>query len=155
MYSITKIFRFCAAHRLLGHTGKCRHLHGHNYKAVLTFGKPNLDTLGMVTDFQNIKDVIGTWIDANWDHNSILHQEDPLAILHHHPGLKINHVGDMRAEQIFGDREPYLMACNPTAENMAEALFDVCRELLPTVPVMRVHVFETDTCIASYEEEVP
>lgn len=35
MYRVIREFRFCYGHRLMGHAGKCRHLHGHNGKAVI------------------------------------------------------------------------------------------------------------------------
>ena len=36
MYVVTRELRFCYGHRLLEYAGKCRHLHGHNGRAVLT-----------------------------------------------------------------------------------------------------------------------
>ena len=36
MYRVTREIHFCYGHRLLNYDGKCRHLHGHNGKAVIT-----------------------------------------------------------------------------------------------------------------------
>ena len=36
MFRITKHIEFCYGHRLLNYAGKCRYLHGHNGKAVIT-----------------------------------------------------------------------------------------------------------------------
>ena len=36
VYRVTKEIHFCYGHRLLDYAGKCRHLHGHNGKAVVT-----------------------------------------------------------------------------------------------------------------------
>ncbi len=48
---------FEAAHRLLGHTGKCKRLHGHSYRVrVLLRGPVRED--GMVVDFGHVKDII-------------------------------------------------------------------------------------------------
>ena len=34
MFRVTKEIHFCYGHRLLNYDGKCRHLHGHNGRAV-------------------------------------------------------------------------------------------------------------------------
>ena len=77
MFQVTKEIRFCYGHRLLKYEGKCRHLHGHNGRAVITLQAAGLDGLGMVMDFSQIKRVVGGWIDANLDHRMILHRDDP------------------------------------------------------------------------------
>ena len=48
MFQVTREIRFCYGHRLLNYDGKCRHLHGHNGRAVITLQAEELDTLGMV-----------------------------------------------------------------------------------------------------------
>ena len=42
MFSVSRQIDFCYGHRLMGYSGKCRHLHGHNGRAVMrvTFKKP-------------------------------------------------------------------------------------------------------------------
>ena len=52
---ITKKFRFEAAHALYGYDGKCKNIHGHNYKLFVTIiGEPISDKsdvkFGMVTN---------------------------------------------------------------------------------------------------------
>src|SRR5262249_24520110 len=42
---------FCTGHRVLRHEGKCAHLHGHNYTAIVHAAAPDLDGLGRVVDF--------------------------------------------------------------------------------------------------------
>ena len=44
---------------LLQYDGKCRHLHGHNGRAVITLASADLDALGMVMDFTLLKRVVG------------------------------------------------------------------------------------------------
>ena len=36
MFSVSREITFCYGHRLLNYSGKCRHLHGHNGKAIIT-----------------------------------------------------------------------------------------------------------------------
>src|ERR1700738_3548991 len=83
MFQVTKEIRFCYGHRLLNYDGKCRHLHGHNGRAVISLAADALDALGMVVDFSQIKRVVGAWIDAQLDHRMILHRDDPVV-----PALK-------------------------------------------------------------------
>src|SRR5437016_3871665 len=55
MFQVTREIRFCYGHRLLEYAGKCRHLHGHNGRAVISLAATQLDPLGMVMDFSHIK----------------------------------------------------------------------------------------------------
>ena len=71
MYQVTREIDFCYGHRLLNYDGKCRFLHGHNGRAVITLESPELDGLGMVTDFSEIKRVVSRWIDENLDHRIV------------------------------------------------------------------------------------
>ena len=77
MFRVTREIDFCYGHRLLNYDGKCRHLHGHNGRAVITLSAAALDRLGMVMDFTQLKRVVGGWIDANLDHKMLLHRDDP------------------------------------------------------------------------------
>jgi 6-pyruvoyltetrahydropterin/6-carboxytetrahydropterin synthase len=129
MFQVTKEIRFCYGHRLLNYQGKCRYLHGHNGRAVITLEAPALDALGMVMDFSHIKRVIGGWIDDHLDHRMILCKDDPaLAIL------------KQQGEPVF------VIDDNPTAENIAKIIYDfVVRE---GFPVTEVTLWETDDSYA-------
>src|SRR5579864_434436 len=78
MFRVTREIHFCYGHRLLNYDGKCKHLHGHNGKAVIVLEAPTLDQLGMVVDFSRIKRQVGAWIDESLDHKMILHRDDPV-----------------------------------------------------------------------------
>ena len=64
-YSISKEFTFAAAHQIPDHPGKCRHLHGHNYRVRVFLRAERLDELGMVIDFshlkRHLKEVVGVF----------------------------------------------------------------------------------------------
>ena len=79
MYRVTKEIKFCFGHRLLEYPGKCRNLHGHNARALVTIATDRLDGIGMATEFADIKRSVGEWVDAHLDHRTVLHQDDPLA----------------------------------------------------------------------------
>lgn len=131
MYEIAKSLFFCYGHRLVGHTGRCRHLHGHNARADVVLAAAGLDRLGMVRDFGEVRDSIGRWVDEELDHNLLLHESDPVLPL-------------LRAH---GERV-YVMDAQPTAENIARLIFEQARRL--GLPVVAVQLWETDTSSASY-----
>ena len=77
MYSITKKFEFCSAHKLnLDYTSKCSNLHGHNYFVAVTVKTKSLDSNGMVMDFSKLKK-IQEWVNMNWDHKTLMSIYDP------------------------------------------------------------------------------
>lgn len=131
MYRVTREIRFCYGHRLLNYDGKCRHLHGHNGRAVITLAAGALDSLGMVMDFGRIKDVISAWIDSTLDHRMLLHKDDPVL-----PFLR------QQGEPIF------VMDVNPTAENIARIIYEYTAA--QGFPVVEVELWETDHCFATY-----
>lgn len=131
MFRVTREITFCYGHRLLDYDGKCRHLHGHNGKAVLTLEASELDRLGMVVDFSRIKRVVQTWIDDNLDHRMLLHRDDPVL-----PFLR------QQGEPIF------VMDVNPTAENIAKLIYDYAAG--QGLPVIEVRLWETENCYGSY-----
>lgn len=141
MHSITRRFEWDAAHRVMGHEGKCRNLHGHRYVAEVTVVADDgqLDELARVIDFSKLKEVLGGWIDENWDHNAIFRNEDPLieAIDRATDAVKL----------------VYVMESNPTAEAMAEHLFERAANLLDVYCMRptRVVLHETPNCSATYE----
>lgn len=131
MFEVTREIRFCYGHRLINYDGKCRHLHGHNGRAVISLAAEKLDPLGMVVDFSLIKKVVNAWIDANLDHRMLLHRDDPMVAV-----LKD------RGEPVF------LLDVNPTAENIAKLIYDYT--LAQGFPVVEVKLWETDDCFAVY-----
>ncbi len=131
MYSVTRELTFCYGHRLLEYAGKCRHLHGHNGRAVLTLAAATLDELGMVMDFSELKRVVGGWIDEALDHKMLLHKDDPVL-----PELR------RQGEPV------HVLDVNPTAENIARLIFDYAAS--QGFPVVEVKLWETDSCCATY-----
>ncbi|HTN74144.1 MAG TPA: 6-carboxytetrahydropterin synthase, partial [Pirellulaceae bacterium] len=43
MYRVSREIDFCYGHRLLNYDGKCKYLHGHNGRAVITIESDTLD----------------------------------------------------------------------------------------------------------------
>lgn len=133
VYRVTKEIHFCYGHRLLDYDGKCRHLHGHNGKAVVTLEAPTLDRLGMVVDFSDVKRVLGQWINDHLDHRMLLHRDDPVI------------------PELTRQGEPFVtLDVNPTAENIARLIYHQAKA--SGLPVVEVTLWETENSFASYRE---
>jgi len=133
MFRVTREIDFCYGHRLLNYDGKCKYLHGHNGRAVITMESSRLDERGMVFDFAEIKRVVSNWIDDNLDHRMILHRDDP-------------------AREAFAALgEPmYVIDANPTAENIAKLIFDYAKS--QGIPIVETRLWETPRCFATYRD---
>jgi len=134
MYRVSQEIDFCYGHRLLNYAGKCRHLHGHNGKAVIVLEGESLDERGMLIDFGDIKRSLCLWIDAELDHRMILREDDPAVPL------------------LQALKEPLvLVPHNPTAENIARLIYEFTAS--QGFPVVEVKLWETETCYASYRPQ--
>ena len=57
---------FSSAHQLRGYKGKCENLHGHNYKIEIYARGRELDNIGLLVDFVELKaaaDEVVTYLD--------------------------------------------------------------------------------------------
>ncbi len=137
MYTIRKQFKFEMAHQLFESYTKecCDQIHGHSYILELFFESDVLDKTGMVVDFGEVKDVLKKYIDG-WDHSITL------------PNMFPSEYIDMIAKYSKNFRVvPY----NPTAENMAKAIYDYIKPQFPILSEVKLH--ETATGCASYTQE--
>ena len=57
-------FRFCAAHRLPLHKGRCHRLHGHSYRLQVVVSGPPDGHSGMVVDFYDVEDAVQPVLDS-------------------------------------------------------------------------------------------
>lgn len=149
----TRTLEFDYGHRVLGHTdskgnpGKCSSLHGHRGKVEITCECESLNEIGVVIDFGRVKEIVGGWIDKNWDHTMILNSDD----------LLLASMGSVPLfdPKVFGPNSPYVMDhTNPTAENLAQELYKVATQLLLPhgIRVSEVVFHETPNCWATYSE---
>ncbi len=138
--TVKRRIRFNAGHRLLGHEGKCANFHGHNYVAdfyVTTSGDDasQVDNVGRVIDFAELKALLKGWIDTHWDHGFLLSRDDD------------NGIAAIRSVE---PSKLYILPGNPTAENMARYLLEeVCPGLLSPcgVEAVQIDLWETEeTC---------
>lgn len=125
---------FDAAHRVIGHKGKCVDLHGHRYVLEVSVRSRQLDQLGMVIDFADLKKIIDDWINQNFDHTAILSTNDQEL------GEAISKVTKQKI---------YYLPYNPTAENIAYHFkYDILRNILnlSDIKIGKVRLYETPNC---------
>lgn len=65
--AVTKEFSFDAAHHLHNYEGKCKNLHGHTYRLVITVSG-YVDEIGLVIDFGELKRIYREVIEDKLDH---------------------------------------------------------------------------------------
>lgn len=103
--TVTRRFELDAAHRLHEHEGRCKFLHGHRYVFDVTLqGDP--DYMGRVLDFYRMKELVGGWLDENWDHATLVWVKDESLL------------------QWLGsfDQRFYVLECPPTIERLSQVL---------------------------------
>src|SRR5262249_29432442 len=133
MFRVSREIDFCYGHRLLNYAGKCKYLHGHNGRAIITIESATLDERGMVMDFSEIKDVVSNWIDEKLDHCMLLHRTDPVV-----PLLK------------KGGEPLSLMDKTPPAENIARLIYDFTASR--GFPIVECQLWETPRCFPTYRK---
>ncbi len=67
MYRVKVVSGFSAAHFLREYKGKCESLHGHNWKIEAVVASQDLDKLGLVIDFGELKKQLNEVL-AEFDH---------------------------------------------------------------------------------------
>ncbi len=133
MYRVSKEITFCYGHRLMSYDGPCMHPHGHNGKAEIHLKGDTLDERHILYEFGDLKEIVKGWIDDTLDHKMLLRKDDPL-------------VGPLKE---LG--EPvYLFDTNPTAEAIAQLIFEYC--VAKKLPIEEVRVWETESSFASYRK---
>jgi 6-pyruvoyltetrahydropterin/6-carboxytetrahydropterin synthase len=138
--SLIRQLRFCAGHRLYKHESKCAFFHGHNYRVDIEVvgqgGGTEVDAVGRVVDFSQIKQRMLGWLDAHWDHAFIVFEQDENALA---------------AVRMVEPTKYFVLPWNPTAENMARYLLEVVApEVLGDLGVVarEVRVWETEESCA-------
>jgi len=71
MITISKEFSFAAAHALPHHKGKCRFLHGHEWRLKVSITGPVDAKEGMVMDFSDLKKIVNSCVIDKLDHSYV------------------------------------------------------------------------------------
>ena len=70
MFEVMIERNFSSAHQLRGYKGKCENLHGHNYKIEIYARGRELDNIGLLVDFVELKEAADEIV-AYLDHKNI------------------------------------------------------------------------------------
>jgi len=125
MHRISKDFTFAAAHAIRGHTRGCENLHGHNYRVRVHVEAWELDGLGMVIDFADLKAIVQEIL-GPFDHR----------VINEVPPFDVRNTTAERLSEFVFEEVAARLAASPDAGRVA---------------VARVEVWENDTACAVYE----
>ncbi|MBI2871260.1 MAG: 6-carboxytetrahydropterin synthase QueD [Candidatus Omnitrophica bacterium] len=70
MFEIKVTEQFCASHQLRGHDGRCENLHGHNWQVDVAAESRELDKIGVVVDFEEVKRTLHDILEE-FDHRNL------------------------------------------------------------------------------------
>lgn len=139
--NLTRRFTFDAAHRILGHAGKCAYLHGHTYHLEVSVSAGQLDALGMIMDFDELRTLVHKAVLDHWDHATLLAEGDPL-------------VSAIIAVQSDAPDKVVCLKGNPTAEVLTREAWEAIRQALPRgIHLHRVKIEETPSCSSEQTSE--
>ena len=121
MFEVTIEETFAAGHALRNYKGKCENVHGHNYRCQVTFQGEQLDEIGLLVDFVELKRSVHAVLDR-MDHQWL--NDFP-------PFDKLNPSAENMAKFIFDEVSAGMKAANDAR-------------------LARVRLWETDTACATY-----
>jgi 6-pyruvoyltetrahydropterin/6-carboxytetrahydropterin synthase len=123
MFEVTIEETFAAGHALRNYHGKCENVHGHNYRCQVTLEGAELDEIGLLVDFVELKRVVHGVLDR-LDHQW-LNEFPPFDVL--------NPSAENMARYIY--------------QQVAEGL-----KVRDGVRIALVKLWETDTAYATYRQ---
>jgi 6-pyruvoyltetrahydropterin/6-carboxytetrahydropterin synthase len=123
MFEVTIEETFAAGHALRNYRGKCENVHGHNYRCQVTLEGAELDHIGLLVDFVELKRVVHGVLDR-LDHQW-LNEFPPFDVL--------NPSAENMARYIY--------------EQVSEGL-----KVREGVRIALVKLWETDTAYATYRQ---
>jgi 6-pyruvoyltetrahydropterin/6-carboxytetrahydropterin synthase len=112
---------FSSAHQLRGYKGKCENLHGHNYRIEIFARGQELDNIGLLVDFVELKAAADEVVQY-LDHRNI-NELDPFVELQPSAENLAKYILERVAAKVGDDR----------------------------VQIYKVRCFETPTSVATYE----
>jgi len=125
MFEITIEETFAAGHALRNYRGKCENVHGHNYRCQVTVEGEQLDDIGLLVDFVELKRVV----------HSVLDRMDHQWLNDWPPFDKLNPSAENIAKYFFDQTNAHLKGVTSGR-----------------VRVKDVTIWETDTTTARYSE---
>jgi 6-pyruvoyltetrahydropterin/6-carboxytetrahydropterin synthase len=125
MFEVSVEESFAAGHALRGYRGKCENPHGHNYKVRITVAGEELDAIGLLFDFKDLKAAMGQVVER-FDHQYLNDLE---------PFQRLNPSAENMAKYFYDEVGTLLK-----------------QQTNGRVRVKEVRIWETDTTTATYFE---
>ena len=125
MFRVSVEETFSSGHALRGYKGKCENVHGHNYRVQVSIEGPQLDGIGLLVDFTDIKRALREII-AEVDHRFLNDLE---------PFKTVNPSAENMAKYFYEQMTARLKGM-PAGARLVEAI-----------------IWETDTASAVYRPE--
>ena len=138
---IVKEFKWGMAHRLRNHNGPCFNIHGHTYHMKVVV-KGELNKLGMVMDFADLKKVVQEKVISVFDHALLISDED--IILRRH----MQNLSKDLKNDVGRNLKIVIVKGECTAENLVKIIFD---KLKAHLNIVKIELWETPTSSAIYE----
>lgn len=98
MYQLEVEDWFSSAHQLRGYKGKCENLHGHNWRVCVCVQGEELDHLGMLMDFGDLKRILHELVTV-LDHK-FLNELPPFDQINPTSELLAKHLAQQLAERL-------------------------------------------------------
>ena len=122
----------------MGYNGKCRHIHGHSYKLLITLtGTPSSreedPKNGMILDFTDLKALVQKHILDRFDHALLLRKDAPLA---------------QELAQTYDN--VCILDFQPTCEQLVCYIASILAPVLPADSLYSVRLYETPTSYAEW-----
>ena len=125
MFEVSVEDSFAAGHALRGYRGKCENPHGHNYKVRITLAGQQLDSVGLLYDFKDLKQAM----------NQIIERLDHQMLNDIEPFRELNPSAENMAKYFYDEANRHLGQATGGR-----------------VKVKQVKIWETDTTTATYFE---
>lgn len=139
MITITKIFRFEAAHAIHLYPGECGQIHGHSYELHVTVqAKQSLDQFiegqGIILDFKELKNIVQHKVISQFDHKLVLSKA---------------YLSESKCRFLPG--ELVVFDVEPTAENLVWFMSNQIKSVLPKhVHLYSLKLWETSSSYAAW-----
>ena len=147
MISICKRIRTETGHRLTSYSKKCAHLHGHSMLWEVSVSAPDLDEVGFIMDFSDLKKVLKRTVDKI-DHAFLMHDQDPIVLaLGEYETVEFLRATNGDTPRLF------ILPFNPTSENMIEWMaYRIMDELPEGITLTSIKLWETAESFTLWEE---
>ncbi|MBS1506359.1 MAG: 6-carboxytetrahydropterin synthase [Bacteroidetes bacterium] len=139
MITITKIFRFEAAHAIYRYPGSCANIHGHSYELHVSVRAESsaegyIPGIGIIMDFKELKNMV---------------QQNAIALLDHKVILSKAYLAEKKNS--FSGDELTVMEAEPTAENLLYFILKCIQGKFPSdVKITSMKLWETRDSFAEW-----